>query len=125
MFPSYRKVKSGLEISRQRKGVCRTSQIESMLVKILEDKYGNFRDDKTIKDTVSKEKNRRQMHVLSLEQCRLRLLVNKERLTRLQQERLNPFPDPERIQQKENYPPERLSNPADDASKFRKIKLNY
>jgi len=122
---SYRDIKSSLDIARERQAISRTAQMESMIVKELEDKHGNFRDNIFSRDAVFKERVRKQRQIQSLELSRLRLFINKERRSRLQKERLNPFLDPGEPPQKRDAPTEKPSGPVDEASKFRRMELKY
>lgn len=121
MFKSYRDIKSSLGISRERKVISRTSLVESSIVKALESKYGNLRGGSLSNDEVYRERSRRHNQTLSLERSRLRLFINKERRSRLQQERLNPFLDPFRLAKKDDLP----ENPAVENPKLRRTELTY
>jgi len=125
MFKSYRDIKSSLDIARERKPVTRTAQIESKIVKEIEDKYGNIRDNAFSKDMVLRERARKQKQIQSLELSRLRLFINKERRSRLQKERLNPFLDPDKDAQNKDATLEKTPNLTEEASKLRRIEFKY
>ena len=99
--------------------------MESKIVEEIEAKYGNIRDNAFTKDMVLRERARKQKQIQSLELSRLRLFINKERRSRLQKERLNPFKDPEMPCQDKDAIRERPSNPTDEASKLRRMELKY
>jgi hypothetical protein len=125
MLKSYRDIKSSLDISRERQAISRTAQIESMIVKGIEAKYGNIHDNIFSKDAIFKERVRKQRQIQSLELSRLRLFINKERRSSLQRARLHPFLDPEKPHQDKDAIPEKPSNPTDKASKLRRMEFKY
>jgi hypothetical protein len=125
MFKSYRDIKSSLDVSRKRKGVSRTAQIESKIVKEIESKYGNLRNNACSEDLALRERARKQKQIQSLEQSRLRLFINKGRRSRLQEERLNPFLDDQQPSQSKDNVPNKTSNPVDQFSKLRRMELKY
>ena len=122
MIKTHREIKSSLDLSREKKIACRTSQIESSVRKEIEGKYGDL--SRFAEDVAQKEKMRKQRQSLSLEKSRLKLFMAKEKFSRLQQVRsshLNPKDPPS----KQDGPREKVSHVNDDTPKFRKVDLKY
>jgi len=122
MIRTYREIKSSLDLSREKKIVCRTSQIESSVRREIEGKYGDL--SRFAEDVALKEKMRRHKQSLSLEKSRLNLFITKEKLSHLQQVRLNQL-DPKRLPSKQDDPPEKASRVNDETPHFRRVELKY
>lgn len=122
MIKTYRDVKSGLELSRKNKIASRTSEIESSVRKEIEGKYGDFLS-RFSEDVAQKEKMRKYRQSLFLEKSRLKLLMTKEKLSRLQQVR-STSPDPKNPPAKHDDSKE-VSHADDETPKFRRVEFKY
>ena len=122
---SYREIKSSLDMSRKRQAISRTAQIEAKIVEEIQSKCPNIRNNIFVKDMVFRERVRKQRQKQSLELSRSRLVLNKARHIRLQEERLNPFLNSEKRPQNKDNVPEKALNPVDQLSKLRRMEYKY
>ncbi len=121
MFKSYSDLKSSLDISRERKALCRTSVKELEILKELEDRRGKFTDNNFKRATIQREKSRKFRQTQFLDRARMQLFINKARRSSLQDERLKPVEHTGTSETKSTQ----TNLPSEGASKFRRIELKY